>query len=148
MHLPPPHDIPHPASHAAGRRPSPGTTHSTAKIESVGGSAGSNGDASVKRRSGVRRAGDGKHSHSRDAGKGRASRERDGRANYYHLAAATALPTTAARATTRPLHLAGAQSISANNYIGLSRVHPVPKCNCEVSATRTILLYTQNCVKT
>ncbi|KAL4717653.1 hypothetical protein ACJJTC_000802 [Scirpophaga incertulas] len=84
--------------------PAAGATHHTAKIESVNGSAGSNGDASVKRRSGVLAL----RTLERYV---RVRAEKDGRRQSGTAApititwrAATALPTAAARATTRPLH--------------------------------------------
>ncbi|CAH2104011.1 unnamed protein product [Euphydryas editha] len=71
VHLPPP-----PAPPPSGAAPTAGATHRTAKIESVGCGAGSNGDESVKRRSGVRET-DGDETHTGASVRVRA--ERDGR---------------------------------------------------------------------
>ncbi|CAH2034768.1 unnamed protein product, partial [Iphiclides podalirius] len=74
VHAPPPR-----RPHAGSGRPLAGATHRTAKIESVGGGAGSNG---AVERSAVT------HTGARACARreGRPARERDGRANYYHLA--------------------------------------------------------------
>lgn len=125
MHLPPP-----PAPPPSGAAPTAGATHRTAKIESVGCGAGSNGDASVKRRSGVRET-DGDATHGREC----ACARREGRPRQRGTAApititwrpATALPT-AARArprapSTRPLRNAPTRS-AVRRPRSIATLHP------------------------